>query len=73
MCIRVGMDMFTGDTLFAGSIGRTDFYGGDYKVILKSLKKLSKMENDLTVYPGHGPASTIGIEKQENYYMKLVV
>ncbi len=73
MCIRIGMDMFTGDTLFAGSIGRTDFYGGDYKVILKSLKKLSKMENDLTIYPGHGPASTIGIEKQENYYMKLVV
>ncbi len=73
MCIRVGMDMFTGDTLFAGSIGRTDFYGGDYKVILKSLKKLSKMENDLVVYPGHGPVSTIGIEKQENYYMKLVV
>lgn len=73
MCIRVGMDMFTGDTLFAGSIGRTDFYGGDYKVILKSLKKLSKMENELTIYPGHGPTSTIGIEKQENYYMKLVV
>lgn len=73
MCIRLGMDMFTGDTLFAGSIGRTDFYGGDYKQLLKSLKKLSKMENDLAVYPGHGPASTIGIEKQKNYYMKLVV
>ena len=73
MCIRLGMEMFTGDTLFAGSIGRTDFYGGDYKVILKSIKKLSKMENDLVIYPGHGPSSTIGIEKQENYYMKLVV
>lgn len=73
MCIRLGMDMFTGDTLFAGSIGRTDFYGGDYKQLLKSLKKLSKMENDLAVYPGHGPASTIGIEKEKNYYMKLVV
>ncbi|MDD7184001.1 MBL fold metallo-hydrolase [Peptostreptococcus porci] len=73
MCIRCGMEMFTGDTLFMGSIGRTDLYGGDYNQMLKSLKKLSKMENDLVIYPGHGPASTIGREKNSNYYMKLVI
>lgn len=73
MCIRCGMEMFTGDTLFLGSVGRTDLYGGDYNKLLKSLKKLSKMENELKIYPGHGPASTMGREKQNNYYMKLVI
>ena len=72
MCIRCGMDMFTGDTLFKDSIGRTDLYGGDYNQILKSLKKLSKMEDDITVYPGHGPATKLGIEKKVNYYMQLI-
>lgn len=72
MCIRCGMDMFTGDTLFKDSIGRTDLYGGDYNQILKSLKKLSKMEDDITIYPGHGPASRLGIEKKTNYYMQLI-
>lgn len=69
MCIRVNDDMFTGDTLFAGSIGRTDFIGGSYKELEKSLKKLSKYENDVKVHPGHGPSSTLGIEKTSNPYM----
>ena len=69
MCIRVNDDMFTGDTLFAGSIGRTDFYSGDYKQIEKSLKKLSKFENNVRIHPGHGPSSTLGIEKMSNPYM----
>ena len=69
MCIRVNDDMFTGDTLFAGSIGRTDFYSGDYKQIEKSLKKLSKFENNVKIHPGHGPSSTLGIEKMSNPYM----
>ncbi|MDB8793771.1 MBL fold metallo-hydrolase [Romboutsia sp. 1001216sp1] len=69
MCIRVNDDMFTGDTLFAGSIGRTDFIGGSYKELEKSLKKLSKYENDVKIYPGHGPSSTLGIEKTSNPYM----
>ena len=72
MCIRCGKDMFTGDTLFKDSIGRTDLYGGDYNQILKSLKKLSKMEDDITVYPGHGPATKLGIEKKVNYYMQYI-
>lgn len=69
MCIRVGNEMFTGDTLFAGSIGRTDLYGGDYKQIEKSLKKLSKYEDNVVIYPGHGPHSTLGVEKMTNPYM----
>ncbi|HSQ90353.1 MBL fold metallo-hydrolase [Romboutsia sp.] len=69
MCIRVENEMFTGDTLFAGSIGRTDLYSGDYKQIEKSLKKLSKYEDNIKIYPGHGPSSTLGIEKSTNPYM----
>jgi glyoxylase-like metal-dependent hydrolase (beta-lactamase superfamily II) len=69
MCIRVNDDMFTGDTLFAGSIGRTDLYGGDYKQIEKSLRKLAKDEDKVKIHPGHGPSSTLGIEKMSNPYM----
>lgn len=69
MCIRIDNHMFTGDTLFAGSIGRTDLYGGDYNQMEKSLKKLSKYENELFVYPGHGPSTTLGVEKNTNPYM----
>ena len=61
--------MFTGDTLFAGSIGRTDFYGGDFKQISKSLNKLANQDENITIYPGHGPTSTIGKEKYMNPYM----
>ncbi len=70
MCIRFGDDMITGDTLFAGSIGRTDLFGGDFKAMEKSLKKLCKFEDNVRVYPGHGPASTLGIEKQSNPYLR---
>lgn len=69
MCIRVNNEMFTGDTLFAGSIGRTDLYSGNYKQIEKSLKKLCKYEDNINIYPGHGPNSTIGIEKLSNPYI----
>lgn len=69
MCIRVNNEMFTGDTLFAGSIGRTDLYSGNYKQIEKSLKKLAKYEDNVKIYPGHGPSSTLGIEKVSNPYM----
>ena len=69
MCIRVNNEMFTGDTLFAGSIGRTDFYGGDFKQMNKSLNKLSNQNGNIKIYPGHGPTSTIEIEKITNPYM----
>ena len=72
MCIVNEDKIFTGDTLFMGSIGRTDLYGGDYEKMLNSLKKLSKLDGSMTIYPGHGPSSTIAAENKSNYYMKLV-
>lgn len=67
--ISILMDgaVFTGDTLFAGSIGRTDFYKGDMEQILFSIKnKLFSLPEETKVYPGHGPASTIASEKNTN-------
>lgn len=62
---------FTGDTLFYGSVGRTDLPGGDYKTLMNSLKdKLVNLSNEVRVYPGHGPYSTIGDEKKINPYLK---
>ena len=71
MCVLVNDALFTGDTLFAGSIGRTDLYSGDYSIILKSLEKLGCLDESLAVYPGHGPASQIRIEKNNNPYFNM--
>jgi glyoxylase-like metal-dependent hydrolase (beta-lactamase superfamily II) len=61
---------FTGDSLFAGSIGRTDFPGGDLKTLLRSIKKnLMTLPDDTKVFSGHGPASTIGEERNENPFL----
>ena len=62
--------VFVGDTLFAGSIGRTDFPGGNFETIKKSIQqKLFTMNDDLKVYPGHGPATTIGVERRTNPFV----
>ncbi|MCQ2959131.1 MAG: MBL fold metallo-hydrolase [Bacteroidales bacterium] len=62
---------FTGDTLFANCIGRTDFYGGSYESILNSLKdKLLLLPEDTKVLPGHGPYTTIREEKNTNPYIQ---
>ncbi len=59
--------VFTGDTLFAGSIGRWDFPGASYNLLLASVRnKLLVLDEDMIVYPGHGPVSDIGTEKKEN-------
>lgn len=71
ICIQIGDSLFTGDTLFSGSIGRTDFYGGDYNTILQSLNKLKILDSNLKVYPGHGPASQLSIEFASNPYFQL--
>lgn len=58
--------VFTGDTLFAGSVGRTDFPGGDMGLLKASYRRLMALPEDTRVLPGHGPASTIGRERSEN-------
>ena len=60
---------FTGDTLFCGSIGRTDFVRGSASDMMLSLEKLSKISEDYKVYPGHGEETTLFFEKENNYYM----
>ncbi|NCD32511.1 MAG: MBL fold metallo-hydrolase [Spartobacteria bacterium] len=65
-----GQTAFTGDTLFRGSVGRTDLPGGSSRTLTTSLKKLVALSSSTTIYPGHGPESTIGLEKQTNFFMK---
>jgi glyoxylase-like metal-dependent hydrolase (beta-lactamase superfamily II) len=62
--------VFTGDTLFRGGIGRTDFEGGSMDEIMDSIKnKLLRLPDPVRVFPGHGPSSTIGREKAENPFV----
>ena len=62
--------LFSGDTLFAGSCGRTDLPGGDWATITQSLGRLREIEADLRVFPGHGGSSTLNIEKTTNPYLR---
>ena len=62
--------VFVGDTLFSGSIGRTDFPGGDFNTLISSIKtKLFNMKDDIRVFSGHGPETSIGIEKRHNPFV----
>ncbi len=63
--------VLTGDTLFAGSCGRTDFPGGNAKTLSESLKRLAKLPADTVVIPGHNDTTTIGIEVKTNPYMQF--
>lgn len=71
VCYKIGDCLFTGDTLFRGSIGRVDFPDSDETEMLRSLKKLNAIDDDYKVYPGHEGTSTLSYEKQTNRYMKL--
>jgi len=63
--------LIAGDTLFAGSIGRTDLWGGSMDQIIESIKeKLLQLPDDTVVHPGHGPSTTIGQERETNLYLK---
>lgn len=67
-----GGKLFAGDTLFAGSIGRTDLWGGSFEEIMRSLQtKLLALPDDTLVFPGHGPETTIGRERESNPFLRL--
>ncbi|PYQ74090.1 MAG: MBL fold metallo-hydrolase [Acidobacteria bacterium] len=76
VCLQIGTrgqpgkDLFVGDTLFAGSIGRTDLPGGDYHTLISSIRDvLFAFGDDAVVHPGHGPATTIGRERKSNPFL----
>lgn len=62
--------LFSGDTLFKGTCGRTDLPGGDGRILAQSLKKLAELPDDTEVYPGHNNSTTIGNEKANNFFMQ---
>lgn len=68
MCLYAEGTLITGDTLFAGSVGRTDLNGGDMKAMGESFRRLMRLPDETAVLPGHGPSSTIGIEKEHNMF-----
>jgi len=66
-----GKAVFVGDALFAGSIGRTDLWGGSYETLLESIRsKLFTLPDDVVVYPGHGPETTIGCQRRSNPFLQ---
>ncbi len=70
VCLVTEDTVFCGDTLFAGSCGRTDLPGGSWAEMHRTLKRLMQMDKNYAVYPGHGPSTTLNAEKQYNPYMK---
>jgi glyoxylase-like metal-dependent hydrolase (beta-lactamase superfamily II) len=76
VCLAIGRDgdetrtLFVGDTLFAGSIGRTDLWGGDLETLLRSIREvLFRFPDDTVVYTGHGEPTTIGTERRTNPFL----
>lgn len=68
--LRIGDSVFTGDALFAGSVGRSDFRNSNGRALLEGIKtRLLALPDDLTVYSGHGPATTIGQERRSNPFL----
>ena len=68
--LRIGDAVFTGDALFGGSIGRSDFHNSDGRALLDGIRaKLLTLPDDMTVYSGHGPATTIAIERSSNPFL----
>lgn len=65
--------LITGDLLFAGSIGRTDFPGGSDEEIERSLRKVLALDGDFDVYPGHGPATTLERERRRNPFLRELI
>ena len=73
VCLIAEDALFSGDTLFEGSCGRTDLPGGDTATILASLARLQHLPGDYRVYPGHGSATTLSEERRFNPYLKGIL
>ena len=71
LCFLAENALFTGDTLFCMSCGRTDFPGGSGAEMLESLRKLAALEGDYDVYPGHEDVTTLDFERKNNHYMNM--
>ena len=69
VCLITENNIFSGDTLFCGSCGRTDLPGGDYRAMKESLKRLASIREDYSVYPGHGSNTTLAWEQKTNPYL----
>ena len=73
VCYRLGQYLFSGDTLFKGSIGRTDLPGGSDAEMMNTLRnRICTLDDSLVVYPGHGPATTIREEKELNPFLQMI-
>ena len=71
LCFYAGGNLFTGDLLFHGSVGRSDLPGGSFEELEDSVRRLMRMfPPDTVVYPGHGNETTLGKEKEENIFLK---
>ena len=70
VCYLIGDSLFTGDTLISGTTGRTDFPTGSLQDMYRSIARLAAIEENLTVYCGHGPSSTMELERQYNIYIR---
>lgn len=72
LSFKIDNNIFVGDALFKGSIGRTDLYKGDYQTLISSIiSKILVYDDDTTIYPGHGPRTSIGYEKKTNPFLQI--
>lgn len=69
-CLQIKDCLFTGDTLFKGTVGRSDLYGGNEQELFMSLHKLKKLDHSLKIYPGHDQCSTLANEIATNYFLR---
>lgn len=72
ICYLIGNIMFSGDTLFCRTCGRTDLFRGSHDDMLKSIDKLGHLAGDYIVYPGHGPSTTLDVERRTNRFMRKI-
>ena len=73
VCFLCGDRLFAGDTLFAGSCGRTDLPGGSWEDMAASLRRLAALEGDYEVFPGHGEPTTLAAERESNPYLEMAL